>query len=162
MRWRVRIDLTTSSAVSLAITNASLRFVVICTGVRSIRCTYSGVRNPLRFTFTTNLIVFIISFFISVGLNSFGSRMKREAFLVIPHLLGAFPFAQLFRGERAPANAAAPVRGRNCDDSRSVLVVGRPGSHQFAIALRTLPLSHSLYALTDFLMNFTGSLRSCY
>src|SRR5579864_953510 len=52
-------DLTASSAVNFPIISASLRSVVIWIGVGSIRCTYSGARVPPRFTFTTNLMVFI-------------------------------------------------------------------------------------------------------
>jgi hypothetical protein len=54
------MDLTTSSAVNLPIVSASFRLVVVCMGVRSIRCTYSGWRVPTRFVFTTNLVVFMI------------------------------------------------------------------------------------------------------
>ncbi len=39
--------------------NASLRLVVIWTGVESTRCTHSGARVPPRFTFTTNLMFFM-------------------------------------------------------------------------------------------------------
>ena len=53
-------DLTASSAVNLPITSASLRLVVIWTGVESTRCTYSGARVPPRLTFTTNLIFFMV------------------------------------------------------------------------------------------------------
>src|SRR6266850_261251 len=55
------MDLTTSSAVNRPIISASLRLLVVCIGVRSIRCTYSEVRVPTRFVFTTNLVIFIIS-----------------------------------------------------------------------------------------------------
>ena len=54
-------DFTASSAVNLPMSNASLRLVVIWTGVESTRCTYSGARVPRRFTFTTNLILFMSS-----------------------------------------------------------------------------------------------------
>jgi hypothetical protein len=50
------IDLITSSAVNFPITNANLRLVVVRRGIASIRCTYSTVRLPARFTFTTNLV----------------------------------------------------------------------------------------------------------
>jgi hypothetical protein len=39
--------------------SARLRFFVVWMGVGSIRCTYSGVRLPLRFTRTTNLVCLI-------------------------------------------------------------------------------------------------------
>src|SRR5271170_914994 len=55
------IDLTASSAVNLPMTSASLRLVVVWMGVRSIRCTYSAARVPLRFTFTRNLVFFMVS-----------------------------------------------------------------------------------------------------
>ena len=55
--WR---DLTASSAVNLPITSASLRFIVVWMGVRSIRCTYLGTWVPPRFTFTTNFVFFIV------------------------------------------------------------------------------------------------------
>src|ERR1700751_2590245 len=55
------MDLATSSAVNLPIISASLRFVVVCIGIRSIRCTYSAARVPTRFVFTTNLVVFMVS-----------------------------------------------------------------------------------------------------
>jgi hypothetical protein len=54
-------DFTASSAVNLPMSNASLRLVVIWTGVESARRTYSGARVPRRFTFTTNLILFMSS-----------------------------------------------------------------------------------------------------
>ena len=49
-----------SSAVNLPIMSASLRLLVVCMGVRSIRCTYSGARAPTRFVLTTNFVVFMI------------------------------------------------------------------------------------------------------
>src|SRR5207249_2441985 len=48
------------SAVNLPITSASLRFIVVWMGVRSIRCTYLGTRVPPRFTCTTNFVFFIV------------------------------------------------------------------------------------------------------
>ena len=54
-------DFTASSAVNLPMSNASLRLVVIWTGVESTRCTYSGARVPRRFNFTTNLMFFMSS-----------------------------------------------------------------------------------------------------
>src|SRR5580658_2924105 len=54
------MDLTASSAVNRPITRASLRLVVVWMGVRSIRWTYSGARVPLRFTFTRNLVFFMV------------------------------------------------------------------------------------------------------
>jgi hypothetical protein len=53
------IDLTASSAVNFPLTRARLRLVVIWTGVRSIRSTYSGARVPPRLTFTTNFVTFV-------------------------------------------------------------------------------------------------------
>src|SRR6185436_13793212 len=53
-RREVCRDLTTSSA------NASLRLLVIWTGIRSIRRTYSGARPSARLTFTTNLRSFMV------------------------------------------------------------------------------------------------------
>ena len=53
--WR---DLTTSSAVNLPISRASLRLGVIWTGVRSTRCTYC-VMPLARFTFTTNFVFMV-------------------------------------------------------------------------------------------------------
>jgi hypothetical protein len=50
------IDLITSSAVNFPITNANLMLVVVRRGIASIRRTYSTVRLPARFTFTTNLV----------------------------------------------------------------------------------------------------------
>ena len=55
------MDLTASSAVNLPIISASLRLVVVCTGVRSIRWTYSVARAPARFIFTTNLVIFMVA-----------------------------------------------------------------------------------------------------
>src|SRR5271156_551409 len=54
------MDLTASSAVNRPIISASLRSVVVWMGVRSMRCTYSGARVPLRFTFTRNLVFFML------------------------------------------------------------------------------------------------------
>jgi hypothetical protein len=54
------MDLMASSAANLPIISASLRLVVIRTGIRSVRCTNAGARLP-RFTFTTNLMFFITS-----------------------------------------------------------------------------------------------------
>src|SRR5258708_3425705 len=56
------MDLTASSAVNLPIASASLRLVVVWMGVRSIRCTYSGARVPLRFTLTRNFVLVMVSF----------------------------------------------------------------------------------------------------
>jgi hypothetical protein len=56
------MDLTASSAVNRPMSSASLRLVVIRIGLRSIRCTYSGMRTPPRLTFTTNLMIFMFSF----------------------------------------------------------------------------------------------------
>jgi hypothetical protein len=67
------MDLTTSSAVNLPIVSASFRLVVVCMGVRSIRCTYSGPRVPTRFVFTTNLVVFIISLYSFYALFRFSA-----------------------------------------------------------------------------------------
>src|SRR5580658_1447442 len=55
------MDLTASSAVNRPIISASFRSVVVWIGVRSMRCTYSGARVPLRFTFTRNLVFFMLS-----------------------------------------------------------------------------------------------------
>jgi hypothetical protein len=46
----------------------------------------------------------------------------------------------LFRGERGPRNAAAPVSRRDSDASQPLLVVRAPGQHQLAAA-QTLPLN---------------------
>src|SRR5271155_620431 len=62
------MDLTASSAVNRPIISASLRSVVVWMGVRSMRCTYSGARVPLRFTFTRNLVFFML----------FSSRLARS------------------------------------------------------------------------------------
>jgi hypothetical protein len=56
------MDLTASSAVNLPMSSARSRLVVIWMGVTSIRSTYSGVRVPPRFTFTTNLVMFMCLF----------------------------------------------------------------------------------------------------
>src|SRR6267378_6005319 len=56
------MDLTASSAVNRPIASASLRLVVVWMGVRSMRCTYSGARVPLRFTFTRNFVLVMFSF----------------------------------------------------------------------------------------------------
>src|ERR1700746_2151262 len=61
MHWEVWRDLTASSAANFPITSASLRLVVMWIGDGSTRCTYSGARVPLRFTFTTNLMFFMFS-----------------------------------------------------------------------------------------------------
>src|SRR4029077_18694002 len=61
MHWEVWRDLAASSAVNFPITSASFRLVVMWIGVGSTRCTYSGARVPLRFTFTTNLMFFMFS-----------------------------------------------------------------------------------------------------
>jgi len=72
------MDLTASSAVNLPITSASLRLIVVSMGVRSIRRTYSGTRVPPRFTFTTNLVFFIVfHYFYCTPRN--GTPVQREA-----------------------------------------------------------------------------------
>src|SRR5258707_4317235 len=48
-----------SSAVSLPISNASFRLVVVWMGVRSSGCTNAGACIPLRLNFTRNLVFFI-------------------------------------------------------------------------------------------------------
>jgi|SRR5271168_1865021 len=53
--------------------------------------------------------------------------------------LGTFGFADLFGSEAASAGAATPIIGRAAG-----LVLGAPGLHQFATALGTLSLRHSL------------------
>jgi hypothetical protein len=53
------MDLAASSAVSLPITNASLRLVVVPIGVRSSHCTYLGARPAPQVTFTTNFVSFM-------------------------------------------------------------------------------------------------------
>ena len=60
VQWEFCIDFTASSAVNLPITRASLRFVVVWIGIRSTRNTYWGACAPPRFTFTTNLMFFMI------------------------------------------------------------------------------------------------------
>src|ERR1022692_1572608 len=55
------MDLTASSAVNRPMSSASLRLVVVWMGLRSMRCTYSGARVPLRFTFTRNFVFFMDS-----------------------------------------------------------------------------------------------------
>jgi hypothetical protein len=52
--------LTASSAVNLPITSASLGLGVVRMGVRSIRCTYSVVSVPPRFTLTINFVFFMV------------------------------------------------------------------------------------------------------
>ena len=54
----------------------------------------------------------------------------------------AIAFADLLYGELAPANAASPARRRHMRDSGHWTLIGAPGSHQFATALRTLSLNH--------------------
>ena len=54
----------------------------------------------------------------------------------------AFAVADLLRSELESTNAAAPARRRGVCDSRHWLLIGAPGSHQFATALRTLSLNH--------------------
>src|SRR5579862_9374800 len=71
------MDLTASSAVNLAIINASLRLVVISMEVRSIRRTYSGARATPRGTLITNLM-FLMEFL------SF--RRKQEDIICLPFL----------------------------------------------------------------------------
>src|SRR5579864_1497424 len=53
------MDLTASSAVNLPMISDCLRLVVIRIGLRSIRCTYSGIRTPPRLTLTRNWMIFI-------------------------------------------------------------------------------------------------------
>ena len=79
-----------SSAVNLPIMSASLRLVVVCTGVRSIRWTYSGTQVPLRFTFTTNLVVFIGFFYSTpftqdprINLSTTPPKQRRASQLVL-------------------------------------------------------------------------------
>src|SRR5579871_167806 len=76
------MDLMVSSASNFPIISASLRLVVIRTEVRSVRCTNSGTRRP-RFTFTTNLMFFVISP-VREGLEEGGSRNK--VLLLVPPL----------------------------------------------------------------------------
>jgi hypothetical protein len=64
-----------SSAVNLPITSASLRLVVVWMGVRSIRCTNSGARVPPRFSFTTNLVFFIVCHYFY---STLGNRIPRS------------------------------------------------------------------------------------
>ena len=56
----VCIDLMASSAVNFPMISARLRSFVVWIGVGSIRCTYSGVRLPLRCTRTTNLVCVMV------------------------------------------------------------------------------------------------------
>ena len=56
----------------------------------------------------------------------------------------AFAVADLLRSELAPANAATPARRCGVCDHWHSLLIGALGSHQFAIALWTLSLNHSL------------------
>ena len=56
----------------------------------------------------------------------------------------AVAFTDLFCREPASANAATPARRRGLRDSGHRLLIGAPGSHQFATALRTLSLNHKL------------------
>lgn len=50
----------------------------------------------------------------------------------------------LLRSELAAANAATPARRRAGDDYRPWLLIGAPGSHQFAATPWTLSLNHKL------------------
>src|SRR5580765_3597503 len=60
MHWEFWRDLAASSAVNFPIRSASFRLVVMWMGVGSTRWTYSAARAPTRFTFTINLMFFIL------------------------------------------------------------------------------------------------------
>src|SRR5579862_4001762 len=92
------MDLTASSAVNLAIINASLRLVVISTEVRSIRRTYSGARATPRGTLITNLMCFMeflsfrrktggdiicLPFLTVAGLRGFGVNLSVQDLLAV-------------------------------------------------------------------------------
>lgn len=67
--------------------------------------------------------------------------------------LGAFALADLYRGEPASANAAAPTGRGNCGAAGrwpglADLCPHRLGPHQFAATLRALSLNHRLYSAT--------------
>jgi len=67
--------------------------------------------------------------------------------------LQAFAFADLFRGEPASANTAAPSGGwKRCGPWHN-LNGGKPGSHQLAIALGTLSLNHGVVLCAPCVMN---------
>jgi hypothetical protein len=57
------MEVTVSSAVNLPIMSARLRSGVVWMGDTFIRCTYCGTRKPLRFTFTTNFVFFMIGYY---------------------------------------------------------------------------------------------------
>jgi hypothetical protein len=57
------MEVTASSAVNLPITSASLRLGVVWMGDTLIRCTYCGTSTPLRFTFTTNFVFFMVGYY---------------------------------------------------------------------------------------------------
>ncbi len=58
----------------------------------------------------------------------------------------AFAIADLLCSEPESADAAAPTRRRAYRDSRHRLVIGKPGTNQFATTRRTLSLNHKLRA----------------
>ncbi len=72
------MDLAASSAVNLPITSANLRLVVVWMGSRSIRSTYCGACAP-RFTFTTNLIFFMVPFYFCRSDNIKDPTSRKEA-----------------------------------------------------------------------------------
>jgi hypothetical protein len=77
--WR---DLIASSAVSLPISSASFRLVVIWIGVRSSRCTNAWPCVPLRVNFTRNLVFFTFdSFYFTLLLRIYGSFCFRHSFI---------------------------------------------------------------------------------
>src|SRR5437899_3234787 len=95
------MDLTASSAVSLPMSSASLRLVVIWVGIRSIRCTYSGTRKPLRFTFTTNLMFIVFSHFLGTEIEVTdikGGDLSRLPFLSLGTVLGGLARSLGFEG----------------------------------------------------------------
>jgi len=57
----------------------------------------------------------------------------------------AVAVADLFHREPTSAYAATPAGTRRWRDSGGCLLIGAPGSHEFATALRTLSLDHKSY-----------------
>jgi hypothetical protein len=56
--------------------------------------------------------------------------------------LGVLLGADLICGKSTSADAATPACGRNCEGPRRILVIGKPGSDQFAAAFWTESLNH--------------------
>jgi hypothetical protein len=76
---------------------------VVWIGVRSIRCTYSAARVPLRFTFTTNFVFFIVPY-IASGISVEKESLKSNAdapnrFSTAGDSDQPIPFKMIFRSE---------------------------------------------------------------